>query len=396
MKLLDIIPFYRKRRAERVKSTRSYLQRYQGYFNSQSIYLSNIYNKISVDIGAGLEFKHVKITKNDGEVDVWKEYDTTTSDLLNVLEFSPNEWETPTVFWSGVAHKIVKDGVAVVVPVYSKTGAIEELVLAERIDSIKGSKIKLQLMDDTQITEVESGSVWLFENPKKNLTSQLHNLTNIIDMNLSVISEKLSVGNAPVKAVLRFNTTTPDGQMKEKAEERIANILDVAKNGGIGYLAKDEQLEELKQEYATATENEISQLKDQLFEAFGLNSAIFTGNYTEMQYRAYYQSVLMPIIKTIREEITRKYFTRTARSQGHVLLTQTDLISISSLKDLGDFIAKGSYTASLNANESRSFLGMAPYKGGDVYQSNKNALTMSEVNETDRNVSSTTEGGDDA
>lgn len=344
-----------------------------------------------------MEFKHVKIAHQPGKVDVWTRFDTTTSDLLNVLEFSPNALETPTVFWTNVVHKMIKDGLAVVVPVYGTNGQLSEIVLADKILSITGTTLSIQLEGDSTQVQVDASSVWMFENPKKNLTAQLEQLTGLIDMNLAVLSEKLSSGNQPLKAVVHYNTTMEDGELKAKMEERISNILDVARNGGIGYLDKNETLEELQNEYATATDSEIQSLKDQLFEAFGLNASIFTGDYTEMQYRAYYQSVLMPIVKTIREEITRKYFTKTARSQGHQLLVQTDLISISSLKDLGDFIAKGSYSATLNANESRSFLGMAPYEGGDIYQTNKNALTMSEVNANDASQSAnTTEGGDNA
>lgn len=401
MKLTDFLPFYKKRRQQQTQSARAFLTRYQGHFRSQSIYLQNIYNKIAVDIGAGLEFKHIKVSKHDGQVDEWFEYNTTNSDLLNVLEFSPNSLETPTVFWSSVTYKIVKDGLAIVIPVYAANGSIEELVLVDALVEMNGTTLKLSVKvgNSTEIVEVDAGSVWIFENPKKNLTAQLEQLTGIIDMNLSVLSEKLSSGNSSMKAVIHYNTTkSSDGELKAKMEERVANILEVAQHGGIGYLDKDEELEELKNDYAMASDGEVKQLKNQLFEAFGLNEAIFTGNYTEIQYRAYYQSVLMPIVKTIREEITKKYFTKTARSQGQILLIQTDLISISSLKDLGDFIAKGSYSATLNANEGRSFLGMAPYEGGDVYQTNKNALTMSQVNAEEENVQSiqTDEGGSDA
>ena len=394
MKFIDYLPFFRKRRANQAKSARAFLQRYHNYFQRNSIYLDNIYNKIATDVGAGIDFKHIKVTKTDGKSDTWTEYNSTTSDIMSVLEFSPNALETPTVFWSNVTYKIVEDGIAVVIPTYQSNGQLDELILVDSVIKVTGTTLTIVIKDDPQQLDIDVSSVWMFENPKKNLSAQLKQLTQLIDMNLSVISEKLSNGGQTMKAIVKYNTQVSDGELKAKMEERINNILEVASGGGIGYLDKTEELQELKNNYATATNEEIEFLKGQLYNAFGLNEALFTGNYTEIQYRAYYQSVLMPIIKVIKEEITRKYFTKTARAQGQKLLVQTDLISISSLKDLTEFIAKGSYTALLNANEGRSFIGMAPYDGGDVYQSNRNALTMSEVNQTEQDAQTDQPEGD--
>ena len=96
--------FARIFRTNNRKTTRTYLQRNITYWRRNSIYLDNIYNKISTDT-AQMRFKHVKITRNPGGVDKMEWYEN--SDLANVLSFSPNPLEIPIVFWANVTRAML-------------------------------------------------------------------------------------------------------------------------------------------------------------------------------------------------------------------------------------------------------------------------------------------------
>ncbi|MFT2628490.1 hypothetical protein, partial [Escherichia coli] len=62
------------------------------------------------------KFKHVKITRIKDKPDQmeWLQF----SNLSNVLTYSPNELDTPIVFWSNVVRKMLQDQYVVVVPFY--------------------------------------------------------------------------------------------------------------------------------------------------------------------------------------------------------------------------------------------------------------------------------------
>ena len=122
-----------------------------------------------------------------------------------------------------------------------------------------------------------------------------------------------------------------------------------------------------------------------LFQAFGLNEKLFTCDYTEEQYRAYFSGVLKLYQRVISEEINRKFFTKTARTQGQRLLVYFDMFEIASLKDLSDFAFKAKYSALMSSNEIREIFGYGGYEGGDLYQSNLNAVSVDELTETDNN-----------
>jgi phage portal protein BeeE len=359
-----------------------HLSRERSYWQSNSIYLDNIYNKIATDV-AMMRFKHVKILRDQNGPDTWEWLEQ--SDIANAVSYSPNERDTPIVFWSAVIRKMLADGVAAVVPAYTN-GKITELNLADSVAEYKPDEIAVMIGDEEHT--ISRDNAWIFENPKRNLTAQLGQITRLIDDNLHTLSDKINVGsNSWLRGLLKIPTKAIDQELRKRAETRVANIMAAARNGGIGYLEQGEEFQELSQTYSTASADEMEFLKSQLYQAFGINEKLFTCDYREEQYRAYYQSVIKVYIRVISEEINRKAFSLTARTQGHRLLVYMDILDVTSLKDLNEFGFKMKYSGIMNANEIREIFGLGSYAGGDTYESNRNAIPISGggTNETERN-----------
>lgn len=350
----------------------SYFRDRHSYWSQNSIYLDNIINKISTDV-AMLKFKHVKITRNRGAPDemTWYEH----SDLSECLSCSPNDFETPVNFWSSVVRQMLKNQVAVVVPRYKK-GKIEEIRIADGVTKYDERKGKLSVEIEGNTFSVDVNSVWIFQNPKQNISAQLGQITRLIDDNLRALSLKLSENSASLKGFLKIPTKAEDGELRHRAKLRVENIMESAKSAGIGFLQQGEEFQELMNSYQTASQEELEFLKLQLYQAFGINENLFTCDYSEVQYRAYFQSVLKVYQKVISEEINRKYFSKTARTQGQKLLVYFDMYDISSLKDLNEFAFKMKYSGIMNANEIREIFGYGSYAGGDIFETNKNAIQI--------------------
>lgn len=353
------------------KSTRTYLQRNLNYWRRNSIYLDNIYNKISTDT-AQVRFKHVRITRNPTGVDKMEWFEN--SDLANVLSFSPNPLEVPVVFWANVTRAMLKDGVAVVVPRW-ENGRLIEIWLAKKTISWTAERVEI-MIDDVEI-ELPLSDVWVFENPKLNVTSQLNQITELIDINLNALTEKLGRGNSKLRGFLKLPTKTADEHLKKQAKSRVDSMMELAANGGIAYLEQGEEFMELNKDYSTASKEEMEFLKSQLYHAHGINEKLFTCDYTEEQYRAYYSSVMKLYQRVFSEEINRKYFTKTARTQGNKLLVFFDMADMISFKDLVEGGFKSKYAGLMNSNEFReTYLGLPGYEGGEVFETNLNAVRI--------------------
>ena len=351
------------------KSTRTYLQRNLNYWRRNSIYLDNIYNKISTDT-AQVRFKHVRITRNPTGVDKMEWFEN--SDLANVLSFSPNPLEIPVVFWANVTRAMLKDGVAVVVPRW-ENGRLIEIWLAKKTISWTAERVEI-MIDDVEI-ELPLSDVWVFENPKLNVTSQLNQITELIDINLDALTEKL--GRGKLRGFLKLPTKAADEHLKKQAKSRVDSMMELAENGGIAYLEQGEEFMELNKDYSTASKEEMEFLKSQLYHAHGINEKLFTCDYTEEQYRAYYSSVMKLYQRVFSEEINRKYFTKTARTQGNKLLVFFDMADMISFKDLVEGGFKSKYAGLMNSNEFReTYLGLPGYEGGEVFETNLNAVRI--------------------
>jgi HK97 family phage portal protein len=352
------------------KNITTNIVRQQRYWRNNSIYLENVYNKISVDI-AMLKFKHIKVA-NPNE---WQEFDS--SELINLISFSPNDDETPINFWTNVSRSMIENGVAVVVPQYSQ-GKILSLELA--VGNVYFDDFNVTLSIKDKEFTLKKSDVWIFENPKKNLSVQLLKITQLIDDNLRALSEKLSDGNnSTIKGFIKFDTKAVNETLKKRTQERIKAIQEVAQSGQIGWLEEGEDFKELTHAINTASSEELEFLKSQLYQAFGINEKLFTCDYSEMQFRAYYNGVLKIYLRVIAEEINKKYFTQTARTQGHKLLAFYDLFDLTSLKDLTEFADKMKYHAMMSPNEVRAIIGYSPYKGGETYSDNANAVAVNNV-----------------
>lgn len=351
-------------------------QQRREYWQSNSIYLENVYNKIATDV-ATMRFKHVKITRSKDAADSWDWFEY--SDLANAVGFSPNPLESPIVFWSNVMRKLLNDQTAVVVPVV-KNGTLQALYLADSAtfqpDDKGNIKAYVTISETNEDVVVDLADIWVFENPKQNVSAQLGQISRLIDDNLRALSEKVNSGSR-LKGFLKMPTTAIDNDMKRKAQERVNNIYETARNGEIGYLQNGEDFKELTNEFGTASQDELEFLKSQLYNAFGINEKLFTADYNEDQYRAYHQSVLKVYQRVISEEINRKWFTKTARSQGQRLIVYYDIFDITSLKDLNEVAFKQVYSGNMNSNEVRTeFLGLPPYPEGETFETNKNAVRL--------------------
>lgn len=296
------------------------------------------------------------------------------SDLANALSFSPNPLEIPVVFWANVTRAMLKDGVAVVVPRW-ENGRLIEIWLAKKTISWTAERVEI-MIDDVEI-ELPLSDVWVFENPKLNVTSQLNQITELIDINLDALTEKLGRGNSKLRGFLKLPTKAADEHLKKQAKSRVDSMMELAGNGGIAYLEQGEEFMELKKDYSTASKEEMEFLKSQLYHAHGINEKLFTCDYTEEQYRAYYSSVMKLYQRVFSEEINRKYFTKTARTQGNKLLVFFDMADMISFKDLVEGGFKSKYAGLMNSNEFReTYLGLPGYEGGEVFETNLNAVRI--------------------
>ena len=115
-----------------------------------------------------------------------------------------------------------------------------------------------------------------------------------------------------------------------------------------------------------------------LFSQLGITQSILEGTADEQTMNNYYERTIEPILAAIREELTRKFISKTARTQGKIVKTFNDpfrFVPTSKLPDLADKLLTNQI---MTPNEFRAVIG---YKPSD--QPNADELRNPHLNKTD-------------
>lgn len=161
-----------------------------------------------------------------------------------------------------------------------------------------------------------------------------------------------------VNGVVKFNTMLDNGDTEAALKELERKL----NNSESGFLPLDLKAEftplERKAEIVDA--DTLKFIDEKILRFWGVPLAILTGDYTKVQYEAFYQKVLEPLIISISQEFTKKIFTTRQRAFGNkVELYPKDLIFMTMEQTLS-MIEILAPTGALFENEKRVALGLRP------------------------------------
>lgn len=336
----------------------------KSFVENNNSYLEAILARISNDVGKGT-FTHYKREGSEKVVDIKDE-------IYLALNVSPNLYQTPINFWSDVVREMLENDVAVVVPRY-KNGKLFSLMLADGVGGIDGTRIKLSLNGKEYSAQL--GNVFVFENPRTGASTALKQFMDLLNTALNDLGERLT-SEGKIDNVLKIPVNTDFDKMNAKYTRRVNEFLESAR-GGIGFLQQGEEISSLNRPAGVgATQAELDFLKEQLYENYGINKNLLTGDYNEQQYRAYMNSIVTVYTQVIEQELNKKLLTLEQIVAGEKITMNINLFAGASLNDLTQFLDKMRYHGIINANEGREILDMAPVEGLDEYMSNKNAVAV--------------------
>jgi hypothetical protein len=111
--------------------------------------------------------------------------------------------------------------------------------------------------------------------------------------------------------------------------------------------------------------SQIEYLTNLLFSQLGITQSILEGTADEQTMNNYYERTIEPIITVIVEEFTRKFISKTSRTQGKCVKYFNDpfrFVPTSKLPDLADKLLRNKI---LSSNEMRANIGYKPDSNPD-------------------------------
>lgn len=327
--------------------------------------LKNIaFSRIAVDVSM-TDILHVKQDAN-GENQI-----RLNSNLQSCLSIEANIDQSGRAFMHDLVYSLLDEGCVAAVPVKTtnspiKTGNYD-------INSLRVGKIvqwfpqyvRVQVYNEETGNQEEvmlpKSTVAIIQNPFSSVLNGNITLLNRINQKMAQIDnadEIASSGNLNILFQVPYVLRTE--KMRKQAESRrkeLESQLSGDNKFGIGMVDGTEKVTQLNRTITNSIQDEIKQLTDQFYSAIGLTENVMNGTAGEQEMLTYYARTVDPIMDAILKEFTRKFITKTARSQGQTLIAYRDpfkLVPVEKIAEMTDVFRRDQV---LTSNEIRPKIG---------------------------------------
>lgn len=335
------------------------------YTSTKSV-VAPVYNRISMD-AAAIEMLHARLD------DTGKYKETVNSGLHECLTVESNIDQTGRALRQDIIISMFDEGVVAVVPVDTTlnpnlTGAYDINTLrVGRIVEWYPKHVRVELYnEDTGLMEevvTPKRLTAIIENPLYEVmnapNSTLQRLVRKISL-LDVIDEQS--GSGKLDLIFKLPYVIKSESRKEQARLRKQAIEDQLTNSkyGIAYVDATEDVIQLNRPAENNLIEQVQYLTTMLYSQLGLTESVFDGTADEATMLNYYNRTIEPIVNAITDEFTRKFLTKTARTQGQVVMALRDPFKLVPVKELADIADKFTRNEILSSNELRAIIGYKP------------------------------------
>lgn len=194
---------------------------------------------------------------------------------------------------------------------------------------------------------------------------------------LNTISTRRATGALEINSKLA-GTITPE-QQNEAMNNRLQTAQEQINKFGAFFTVQNES----SKDHVNLTQPDRTALQDMkaiIYESLHINQALLTGDYNEVQYRAFNTTYITPLSASLSELLNIEVVGYNNYIAGERIEVILDLLQFSSLADLTAFADKGIYSGWIRYDEIRKVIGKDAY-GGDIGSyifSNKNAVILND------------------
>lgn len=328
--------------------------------------LASIYNRIAIDV-ASIEIRHARVDANGRFLDEIK------SGLNECLSVAANKDQTARAFLMDVVLSMFDEGVVAIAPIdttidITKSNSYDiqsmrcgkvvqwmpDHVRVELYNDRLGKREELTFPKD-RIAIIENPLYQVMNEPNSTLQRLRHKLALLDATDNKQNSDKLNM-------IIQLPYTIKSEARMKQAEERRKQVeLQLAESKyGVAYVDSTEKIVQIGRPLENRLIEQIEYFTNELYSQLGLTPEVFNGTADERVMLNYNNRTIEPIISAIRDEMYRKFLTKTARTQGQSIVffhSPFALVPVSNLGDIADSFIRNEI---LSSNEVRAILGYRP------------------------------------
>lgn len=330
--------------------------------NERSI-ITPIYNRIATD-AAAIDIKHVR-TDIDGR------YTETINDGLNqCLTVEANVDQTGRAFKQDIYMSMLDEGCVAIVPIDTsiKSGShhIESMRTGKVLEWYP-SQVKVRLYNDRTGKREElilpKKMVAIVENPFYSVMNEPNSTFQRLKRKLillDAVDEQSSSGKLDL--IIQLPYTIKSELRKKQAEERRTDMEKqlTGSKYGVAYIDGTERITQLNRSVENNLLKQIEYLTSMLYSQLGITKEVMDNSTDEKGMLNYNNRIIEVVVSAVVDEMKRKFLTKTARSQGHSLMSFRSpfrLVPVSNIAEIADKLTRNEI---MTSNEVRQEIGIKP------------------------------------
>jgi hypothetical protein len=333
--------------------------------NERSI-ATSVYNRISLDVAA-LDIKHIRLDDNGRYIE------DINSGLNNCLTTEANIDQTSRAFFQDVVLSMLDEGCVAIVPVDTTlnpnvTGAYDILTMRTgKIVEWHPQSVKVRVYNEAtgekEDVLLPKSSVAIIENPLYAVINETNSTMQRLIRKLSlldVIDEQSGAGKLDL--IIQLPYVIKNDARRREAEKRRSDIENqlAGTKYGIAYTDGTEKITQLNRPVENNLLKQIEYLTEMLYSQLGLTKAILDGTADEKTMLNYNNRTIEPIVSAIVDEMSRKFLTKTARSQKQTIQFFRDPFKLVPVDNIAEIADKFTRNEIMTSNEIRQVIGMKP------------------------------------
>jgi hypothetical protein len=229
--------------------------------------------------------------------------------------------------------------------------------------------VRVRLYDDRpnfgvfQEVTLPKDQVAIIENPFYTVMNEQNSTLKRLIRKLNLLDAVDEDGvQGKLDIIIQLPYTVKHETRQEQADKRRKDIEFQLSNSkyGVAYIDGTERITQLNRPVDNNLLAKIQDLRQDLYGQLGLTQEVIQGTADEKTMLAYYNGTIAPILTAIIEEFTRKFLTKTARSQGQRIRFFRDPFKLVPVEQLAEIADKFTRNKIATSNELRAVIGWAP------------------------------------
>ena len=328
--------------------------------------IASIYNRIATDVSA-VDIRHVRLDEE-------KRFDDFVDDGINqCLSVEANIDQTGRTLIHDVVASMLDEGCVAIVPV-DTIGNPETTesydILSLRVAKIlewRPREVRVDIYNDStgQHEQIWVGKKYtaIIENPFYSIMNEPNSTMQRLIRKFNLLDKiDNEIGANKLDLIVQLPYLARQEAKRKQANDRrreIAEQLEGSKYG-VAWIDATEKVIQLNRPLENTLLGQIEYLTNQAYAQLGMNQAILEGTADEKTMLNYNNRIVDVILLALSEEMTRKFLSKTARTQRQAIKYFADpfrLVPISSIAEIADKFTRNEI---MSSNEIRQIVGMRP------------------------------------